>query len=741
MFEGTGIMQIRVWQSIKLFLHFLRLNCLQIISALTRHPRGQSRKSMKPVKTLSLLSVFCVFHLILILICPTMVSAAETITDPDGSIQGRIYTAEDFVQFLPRNAQDMLNRVPGFSVVNDNQGRGLGQAGTNVLINGKRVTSKSQDVFDQLQRLTVENVERIEIVDGSTLELPGLTGQVANVITRYGGITGRYRYRTQHRPKYAEPLWFAGEVSVTGGSENIEWNAAYNHGAGRGGAGGPGIIRDVDGNIIDTREVRTEFVGDFPRLSGSMTWNGPNNTVANLNVQYRHFDDTFSNDELRRPIGNDTQFRDFDNSGRGHDYEIGGDIEFGMGPGTLKLIGLERAGKGRSEQLSKLVLFADMPSSGSRFLNESNDGERIVRSEYRWGMLGGDWEVDLEAAFNYLDRSSQFFSLQKSGEFEEVPLPNATGEVTEDRYEILFTHSRDLGGNLNAQLTFGGEQSALAQSGPRGLTRHFWRNKGSLNLGWTPDDNWDISLNVSRRVGQLSFGDFLASVSLAFENANAGNVELRPTQQWETTFQLRRKWGEWGTTNLRLYDRRIDDYIEIIPINGGGESRGNIDEARLYGMNLNSTIDLDPLGRRWQGIRLDFSLTLEESEVIDPLSGLERDFSGLRDTRGNMTIRHDVPGTDWAWGFGAEYNHALPSYRLFQLSRSYDGPWFTFGFIEHKDIYGLTVNMNVFNITEGQDFFERTVYDGFRTNGAVLFTERRDLEIGPTFRLQITGNF
>ena len=88
----------------------------------------------------------------------------------------------------------MLNRVPGFSIQrqdqdqDDGEGRGLGQAGTNVLINSQRLSSKSQDIFDQLQRVTVDNVERIEIVDGTTLDLPGLSGQVANVITRYGGI-------------------------------------------------------------------------------------------------------------------------------------------------------------------------------------------------------------------------------------------------------------------------------------------------------------------------------------------------------------------------------------------------------------------------------------------------------------------------------------------------------------------------------------------------------------------------
>jgi outer membrane receptor for ferrienterochelin and colicin len=83
-----------------------------------------------------------------------------------------VFTPADFTRFAPRNALDMLNNVPGFSIVSDDQGRGLGQASTNVLINGQRVASKSESVFDVLRRITSAQVERIEIVDGATLGIP-----------------------------------------------------------------------------------------------------------------------------------------------------------------------------------------------------------------------------------------------------------------------------------------------------------------------------------------------------------------------------------------------------------------------------------------------------------------------------------------------------------------------------------------------------------------------------------------
>ncbi len=508
-----------------------------------------------------------------------------------------IYTMDDFTRFTPRNAQDMLERVPGFSINSGSQGRGLGSANTNVLINSQRLSSKSQDVFDQLRRITAENVERIEIVDGATLDMPGLSGQVANVITRNSGISGSYEYRTIHRPKYAQASWFGGRLSSSGTLGNWEWNAAYTHGTGRGGAGGPGIITDGAGDITEMRDIHLHFEGEFPRVSSSLKWNGPNDIVANINTVYSRAFTEFSNDEDRNLITGIDQFRDFDDTGRDRGFELGGDIEFPLGSGTLKLIGLYRHDDGHGVSDSTL-LFADAsPATGNRFASEFDSGERIARSEYRWDMLGGNWEVDMEAVFNFRDQDSQFFNLEPDGLLREVVLPNSSGKVTEDRYEVIVTHGRTLAENLTMQLGAGGENSTLAQTGPGGLTREFWRPKGSMSLAWTPGEDWDVSLNIARTVGQLSFGQFLAQVDLVQGNANAGNVELKPTLSWDTNIQVKRNFGDWGSTTLQLYRNDYDDYIDIIPLPGGGESQGNIPSAKLYGLNWNSTINLDP----WAG--------------------------------------------------------------------------------------------------------------------------------------------
>lgn len=654
---------------------------------------------------------------------------------------GEIYTPADFARFAPRNALDMLNQVPGFRLQQQDQGRGLGQASANVLINGERLASKSDSVFDQLSRIPAERVVRIEIVDGASFGIPGLSGQVANVVTSGGAISGRFEYRAVWRPNYARPSYGGGEVSVSGTSGNVEWSGAYRHGTGRGGAGGGRgtFIYDGDGNLLETRERLLWFKGEFPQLSGRMKWNVPGGTIVNLSATGSLSDTKFNNDEYRIPVSGVPVFRDFLNVDNGYSYDFSGDVDFALGPGRLKLIGIERFGQSDGPAISLFVYDDGRPTTGSRFWTDSRTGERIARAEYRWDMLGGNWQVDGEAAFNRLDRVATFGLLQPDGEFDNQPFPGGTGGVTEDRYETIITHNRTLAKGLTIQLGAGGEYSNLAQTGAGGLTREFWRPKGSLTLAWTAEPGLDLSLKVARTVGQLSFGAFLATVNLQNDNSNAGNVRLVPQQAWEADFEVKKNLGKWGSATVQAYGRLIDDYIDIIPV-PGGESPGNIEgTARLLGVAMNGTFNLDPLG--WKGAKITTSTRYEATNLADPLTGEDRPFSGQTWFNQDTSLRWDVPNSNWATGvgFGSELNERYV--RLFETGHNYEGPIYGYAFIEHKDVFGLTVNLNVFNFNAGESYNERIVYAGLRDRSPILFVEDTRNDVSTIYRLQVKGSF
>ena len=666
--------------------------------------------------------------------------AAQMIAAEAAELAVTTFVPADFARFAPRNALDMLGQVPGFAIRGDDQQRGLGQATGNVLINGARVSSKSDGLYDRLRRITTDRVERIELVDGATLGIPGLSGQVANVVTKAGSVSGRFEYRTSMRPRYARPSYFGGEVSLSGSDETLDWTLAYNHGVGRGaGGGGQAYISDGQGNLIENRDVVLRFIGDFPQLSGRVNWNGPGGIVVNANASYSRRHSRYSDDEQRDLVAGVDLLRDFDNRERGYGYELGGDITLPLAGGQLKLVGLERFNhnRGRADVVFDYVDAA--PSDGNRFASTSNSGERVGRAEFSWPMLGGTFQLDGEAAFNRLNRTASLFVLNSGGQLDEVPFPGGSGGVTEDRYETILTHNRTLATGLTLQLGAGAEFSTLAQTGPGGLTRHFQRPKGSLVLAWTPSQGRDISLKLNRSVEQLSFGDFLANVSLQQDNQNAGNDQLVPPQSWQADLELSESLGPWGSTTIRLFGRWYADFIEIIPVAGGLETNGNIDSARLYGVEWRATLELSQIG--WNGAKLDGALSADDTRLRDPLTGVPRAFSGQYNVSGNINLRHDVPSSNWAWGAGLEYNHVRPYYRLSEVGRDWEGPIYTYAFIEHKDVLGMTANLQVFNLTNGRARFERTVWDGYRDRSPVVFSEYRNLSVQPIVQFRLTGSF
>jgi hypothetical protein len=663
----------------------------------------------------------------------------ERTAAPSGA---QVYTPEDFARFAPRSALDMLGQVPGFTIVSNDQGRGLGQASDNVIINGARVATKSESLFDVLQRIPAARVVRIEIVDGATLGIPGLSGQVANVITAGGDISGRFEWRGVARPRYAKPSFIGGEVSVSGSTSTLEWNLAATHNVSRGGAGGNRgtTIYDGAGNVTATYpDVLIQFVGEYPRLAGGFKWDGPGSMVAHFNASYSRTYADSSFEEDRDLVSGLDLFRDVDNRTRGYAYEIGGDLDFALGPGRLKLIGLDRFNTSDFRSDDIYVYDDGSPDTGSRFAQQSDSGEIIGRAEYGWSMLGGTWQLDAEAAFNRLDQTAQLYTLDTLRNFDEIAFPAGSGGVSEDRYELMLNHNRTLGKGLTLQIGVGGEYSKLAQSGPNGLIREFWRPKGSATLAWTPEQGLDLSLKVARVIGQLSFADFLASVNLTGGNANAGNNELVPPQSWELDLDIKKNLKAWGSANLKLYGRWIEDYIEFIPIGAGLETRGNIDNARNYGVSLTSTINLDPLG--WQGAKVDVNATYEDSKLEDPLTFEERSFSGHNYFNGEISLRYDVPKSNWAVGGGFNWTQVQPYVRLSEVGKDYEGPIYSFAFIENKDVFGLTVNLNMFNLTGGRGLFDRTVWNGYRDRSPIAFIESRRLDISTIYRLSIKGSF
>ncbi|MDR6834159.1 MULTISPECIES: TonB-dependent receptor plug domain-containing protein [unclassified Sphingopyxis] len=665
--------------------------------------------------------------------------AAAEVPPSANSAARQVYTPADFTRYAPKNAYDMLNQVPGFSIRDNENLRGLGQATGNVLFNGERPSNKGDDMYTQLSRIPAGNVERIEIVDGATLDIPGLSGQVANIVYRADAFSGQFSWRPEFRAHYTDPLFTRADVSVRGRSGDVEYEAALNNDeSARSGAGGPTLISDGTGNIIERRDDVWNTHYDTPKLSGRITWDPAGDTVANVGGHYQRKYDRYYEDGVRVGPGLPDRTRTVYENADSWNYEVSGDVQFGVGPGKLKLIGLRRFS--HEPYVQEIVTTPEGGTPiGDRFAQTGDLGETIGRGEYQWKMLGGDWQLSGEAAFNTLDNVASIAVLDPSGVFVAQPFAGGTGGVSEDRYEGLLSFGRKLTDKLNFQIIAGAEHSTITQTGMNGLTRTFFRPKGSISLAWTPTADFDVSVKLRRRVLQLSFYDFLARAFLNDGNQNESNNDLRPQQDWTYEAEINKKFGAWGSTKLVLIYRDVEDRVDVVPVGATGEAVGNIAKAKAGAIDWTATINLDPAGIK--GMKVETRVLLQKSSLRDPFTGEKRQWSGFTDKVIEASVRHDIPGSDWAWGAGANYGHYQPSYRRSQVDKLWEGPVFANVFVEHKNVMGLTVSASIRNIANARSKRDRIVYTGLRGESPIAFVEARDRLIGPIFSFSVRGKF
>lgn len=652
----------------------------------------------------------------------------------------RTFTPADFERFAPRNALDMAQQIPGFSIREDDSERGLGQANTNVIINGQRISGKSNGPVSALNRIPAEEVVRLEIVDGASLDIGGLSGQVLNVVTNStGGITGQFRYSAEWRSSGVPFRWGDGQISLAGGGAKTDWTLSFENDSGRRGDAGQELVFDAADQLIDTRIEQSNFNSDNPTLSGSFARTASNGNVLNLTGQVQG--NIFREREVSErsgiidPVDRLRTFRFGEDE---YNFEIGADYSFGFGPGQLKLIGYHRYEDSPTEA-RVITEFADGSApEGSRFTRDADEAETIVRSEYTFPAFGGDLQLAAEGVRNFLDITSAFEERDETGSLQPVEFDGATARVEEDRAEASATYSRAFSSALQFQASLGAEYSKISQSGAAGQTRDFWRPFGFVSLDWNANPTLNLSGRIERQVGQLNFFDFIASANLDQDRVNVTNANLVPPQSWSLEVEATKSFGDLGSINLRGFYEDISDIVDQIPIEGGGQAPGNIDSASIYGVEGELTVLFDPIGIR--GLRLDSEFSWTESEVLDPLLGTPREISGNDFVEIEVELRQDFFGTPWAVGSFWRYDEQRPRVRLDEVFQRLNPPGFLRLFVEHKDVFGLTARFRVANLLDRDNRLDRTIFID-RAAGAVDFREDRDRNFGTIFSVDIEGSF
>ncbi|MFM6854327.1 MAG: TonB-dependent receptor, partial [Sphingopyxis sp.] len=615
--------------------------------------------------------------------------------------------------------------------------RGLGQASQNVLVNGHRVSGKSNDARRTLQQIAAQSVIRIEILDGARTGIAGLTGKVANVVVSSGQVQVQFRWEGQNRRNIPDQIT-SGSISASGrmGATDFTLSLSNNGGRRRGGVG-PEIVTSASGAVLLTRQERDVFSEDQPRLAGTLHREWADGSTLNLNASGELYYYRGNFNALATPADGSANIREsYRQTEDEWNAEAGGDYEWAVGNGRLKIIALQRFEHSPfSSVYHETPQIAGGITTGSQFNRVADEGESVLRAEYSWA---NDWQVSVEAAYNFLEITSEFGRLQPDGSYTNIALSGADTFVDEWRGEALVTRGWTLAPSLTVQTSLGAEYSRIRQTSANGLSRSFLRPKGSVALTWTATPRITVNASIQRDVGQLSFYDFSAAVDLRNGAASAGNTSLVPEQLWRAKMEIGRTLGAAGSITLGAYHEWISDIVDRIPIGTTQEGVGNLPSARRWGATARGTLLLDALG--WHGGRINANGTFNRSLVRDPLTGINRRISDDLVREWSAELRHDIPRTSIAWGAAMAEERSGAIYRLDQLSSAWLNHPIASAYIEHKNVLGMTVRATLRNLMNAHDDIRRTVYVA-RRDGAVDYQERQTRHIYLIGILTISGRF
>ncbi len=662
---------------------------------------------------------------------------------PETSSAVTAYQPDFFSTYNPVTALDMVRQVPGFSISNGEQARGFGGTAGNVLVNGERPSTKSNNLEEILQRIALSRVVRIELIRGSMpgIDMRGLS-RVVNVVLCECSEGGQGTFNAKSTLR-GRRIFFTGEATYALRLFDADVTLSLQRNGNGRRIKGFEDVRDQLGQLTQRRDeqaqvwfrewqptfsVEKKFEnGDALRLNGKYwNWMWDLNLVRQISVE--------QNSALA-PGGFD--FVKADNKGYG--YEIGGDYERAISPNrSAKLIFVNTLRVNNFFDTSDDFSAVGFTQGFQVDVSERRK-ETILRLLYDWTLNGRHTvQFGTEGALNSRLAGTDIFQNLGLG-FVQIPLPVSNTKVSEKRGEVfgswVYTPTSKL--TLESGLRY--EISEISQSGDASRKRTFKFPKPSFSATWNVSLKDQLRASMERKVAQLNFGDFVSSVNLTDSLTNVGNPELEPDRTWAFETSWERRFGAKGSVNLKYHYDWISQAQGLVPINNTFDAIGNLGNATRWFVNVQARLPLDSIGL--SNATLDANVTIKDSSVIDPVTGQSRIIGDEEPRRWSLDFRQDLNAIKMAWGWNYQNGPTFKQFRLFEKRTIDRGYGNLDAFIETTRIKGMTITAAVDNILEQKNKRTRVFFDGSRANGIVASTAVRTRETGRVYSITVKGTF
>jgi outer membrane receptor protein involved in Fe transport len=641
------------------------------------------------------------------------------------------YDANFFAEFQPTTALDMVRRLPGFAFEpGDTTVRGFAGALGNVLIDGQRPASKAVLLEDVLRRIPVSGVAAIEVIRGGA---PGINMQgqsvVANVVrlsgnmnTHAGEVTGLFA--DKHEPGIGLRLESASNIDrlALNGTLNFRQEQQYGNSG-----SGELIRRNADRDLILASDFETDWSQRQIQANGAAEYQGDAGllriNVGGTSQDTKQFDiltpRTDAPQTIDARVATDIQL---DQAEAGVDYEHVFDSAL---TGRMLLL----------QTLERKVIAADAidPLMLQSSEDEALRGESILRSSATYlASPAVTIEGGLEGAYNFLDVDA---TLSRNGTAVELPAGNV--KVEERRGEAFVDVRWQVAPRLAGDIGLRYETSTISQSGDSDARRTLSYPKPRVMLTLDLESDVQLRGRIERTVSQLEFRDFASQASLDAGTISGGNAELRPENAWEFEGAIEKRFWGSGALVLSYTHSLVSDVVDLVPV-AGFDTPGNLGNGTRETLAMGLSLPLDRLGIG--GTLLRFNGDWNWSQVDDPVTNESRRITKHAPVGGDVLITKEFPTLSSTLSLENSYSKRETYYRIGEI-RTDHWDHFLRLYWDWTPQADTVIRLMFNNFTGRPKSRWRTVYDGTRASGSILYHEDRHIDALRFIQLQVRKTF
>ena len=665
--------------------------------------------------------------------------------------QTTVVYGQDFFARYPNavSVLDLIRRIPGTQPIlnsGNNDNRGFSSNDDRILINGKRMSGKSNDSESALGRITLDKVLRVEIIRGSSPDVK-VSGQEAilNIVLKEGAATqGSGSWRADVRVTKGPEVGFGGFLSYGSTIGKLDYFVSIETIPRQRRFDRFELLFDPDDVFLGRLDEITSREHRENKLTANLTYAFNGDTTLRLNGQYIDLTQTIdTNGERFDPdpmggllfLGQTRRNETFDKP----EFEIGGDFETSFGNElTFKLLALySREDKTESQAEDFLI-------TGSAAVNDFEvalgalSTEMIGRTSLTWTVSPKhSIEFGSEMAINQLTSLLEFSELQ-GDILVPIDIPGADTRIKETRNESFIIHTWKINDKASLESSLFTEYSKIQLTGDFASSRTFFFVKPSFDFryNFTPRNQLQISLR--RVVDQLDFGDFASSTS-SDDEVTAGNADLRPQWRWdlEASFEHRLR-NDGGRIKVTVLHQEHRDRIERLEVSPGVPGNGNIGNGTRQEIKLETSFRMIGLGL--PDLVIETEAGYNRTRIRDAFTGLQRRFNGWNAYWAMLRLRHDLTKLGLSYGLeAARYGHwnfhdidelvEHPAMNRFEI------------FVEKQLFSGIVLRFDGFELTNPDQGRVRTRFDAGIATGIVTNREFRDHREGRRYQISLRGTF